>query len=161
MSKAKKVKVSKSQRKTKRQPKSRTANAERLAAQYPDCPYRPATLYGTLFIEGSKDYIAKDTLIETVAGVNNSRECPLYRPENFLTARSKPYDRRRLLRAPADLWVDCLGTYADTAWLILDHARSVNGRSVAVDSTSLWTVCGRGQDMAVDCPRSRPARGLI
>ena len=78
-----------------------------------------------------------------------------------LTAHSEPYNRRRFLRAPAGLWADCLGTYADTSWPIADHDGSVSGRGIAVDWTWLWTVCGRGQDTAVDCSRSRTVRGLI
>ena len=37
------------------------------AAPNPDCPYRPGTLYASLFVEGNRDYIAKDELIKRVA----------------------------------------------------------------------------------------------
>ena len=36
-----------------------------------DCPYRPTTMYGKLFAEGSKDFIAKDDLLTKVAGLTS------------------------------------------------------------------------------------------
>ena len=40
----------------------------------PDCPYRPGTLYGTLYVEGNKDYIAKADLIKKVAELTAKSE---------------------------------------------------------------------------------------
>ena len=39
-----------------------------------DCPYRPGTLYGTLFLEGNRDYIPKDELIKRVAETTGKSE---------------------------------------------------------------------------------------
>ena len=39
-----------------------------------DCPYRPGTLYGTLFIEGNRDYIPKGELIKKVAELTGKSE---------------------------------------------------------------------------------------
>jgi hypothetical protein len=58
-----KAKSKKPKSKAKRQPKPRKA----VIAQNPDCPYRVGTLYGTLFTEGNRDYIAKPDLIAKVA----------------------------------------------------------------------------------------------
>ena len=67
MSKPKRsAKSNKSSRKSKAVKNSRkqrqTTPVEQPAVEaqpQSDCPYRPGTLYGTLFIEGNKDYIAK------------------------------------------------------------------------------------------------------
>ena len=39
-----------------------------------DCPYRAGTLYGTLFIEGNRNYIAKGELIKKVAELTGKSE---------------------------------------------------------------------------------------
>ena len=39
-----------------------------------DCPYRPTTLYGTLFAEGNRGYIAKAELITKVAQMTGKSE---------------------------------------------------------------------------------------
>ena len=52
--------------KTKR-PAKQTSKVSLAAKASPDCPYRPGTLYGTLFTEGNRDYISKDELIKKVA----------------------------------------------------------------------------------------------
>ena len=39
-----------------------------------DCPYRAGTLYGTLFVEGNRDYILKDDLIKRVAELTGKSE---------------------------------------------------------------------------------------
>ena len=37
--------------------------------QQSDCPYRPGTLYGILFVEGNKDYVPKAELLQRVANL--------------------------------------------------------------------------------------------
>lgn len=40
----------------------------------PDCPYRPGTLYSSLFIEANRDYVSKDELIKRVAEMTGKSE---------------------------------------------------------------------------------------
>jgi len=56
-----------------RQPKPEQPVSETQPPQS-DCPYRPGTLYGTLFVEGNKDYIAKGELIKKVAAMTGKSE---------------------------------------------------------------------------------------
>ena len=56
-----------------RQPKPAKQPVEAQSPQT-DCPYRPGTLYGTLFVEGNKDYIAKGELIKKVAELTGKSE---------------------------------------------------------------------------------------
>jgi hypothetical protein len=73
MSKAKKKAAKKSKRTTKpNRPKTRAAKPK--VAANPDCPYRPGTLYGTLFTEGNRDYVAKADLIAKVAKLTGKSE---------------------------------------------------------------------------------------
>jgi len=82
MSKSKRTaKSAKSNRKSKAAKKSRqqrqAAPVEQPAVEaqpQSDCPYRPGTLYGTLFIEGNKDYIPKADLIKKVAELTGKSE---------------------------------------------------------------------------------------
>ena len=75
MSKSKRTaKSSKSTRAPKAAKKSRQQQQAPLVEQaagesqpQTDCPYRPGTLYGTLFTEGNKDYIPKSELIKKVS----------------------------------------------------------------------------------------------
>ena len=57
----------KAQQKTHRKPTF-------AVAPNPDCPYRPGTLYGTLFVEGNRDYSLKDELIKRVAELTGKSE---------------------------------------------------------------------------------------
>ena len=82
MSKSKRTaKSSKSTRAPKAAKKSRQQQQAPLVEQaagesqpQTDCPYRPGTLYGTLFTEGNKDYIAKGELIKKVAEMTGKAE---------------------------------------------------------------------------------------
>ena len=56
-----------------RQPKSEQPVSETQPPQS-DCPYRPGTLYGTMFVEGNRDYIAKSELIKKVAELTGKSE---------------------------------------------------------------------------------------
>ena len=58
-------------RKTKLKPNRKPTNA---GALNPDCPYRPNTLYASLFTAGNKAYIARDELIKTVADLTGKTE---------------------------------------------------------------------------------------
>ena len=49
------------------------------------CPYRAGTLYGTLFVEGNRDYSLKDELIKRVAELTGKSE----KVVNFAFAVSK------------------------------------------------------------------------
>ena len=69
-----KSKHSKSKTKAKRRSKHPKKKTETIEAQNPDCPYRQGTLYGTLFTEGNRDYIAKDELIKRVAELTGKSE---------------------------------------------------------------------------------------
>jgi hypothetical protein len=73
MTKAK-SKKSKSKTSAKRQAKPRKKQTEKLEAQNTDYPFRPGTLYATLFVEGNKDYISKDELIARVAELTKKSE---------------------------------------------------------------------------------------
>jgi hypothetical protein len=73
MTKAK-SKKSKSKTSAKRPAKPRKKKTEKLEAQNPDCPYRPGTLYGALFVEGNRDYILKAELIKRVAELSKKSE---------------------------------------------------------------------------------------
>ena len=73
MTKAK-SKKSKSKTTAKRQAKPRKKKTEPIEAQNTDCPYRAGTLYGTLFVEGNRDYISKDELIKRVAQLTGKSE---------------------------------------------------------------------------------------
>ena len=67
---------------------------------------------------------------------------------------------QRAVEASVDSLAACLGTYATTVWPSADYAGPVSGENDAMNRTWSWIVCGRGQDMAVDCPRPRPVSGL-
>jgi hypothetical protein len=71
MTKAK-SKHTKSKTIAKRHSKSRKEKP--TIAENPDCPYRPGTLYGTLFTEGNRDYITKEELIKRVAELTGKSE---------------------------------------------------------------------------------------
>ena len=58
----------------KRFPKSKPDRISQTAALQTDCPYRPGTLYATLFTEGNKDYIPKADLIKKVADMTGKSE---------------------------------------------------------------------------------------
>ena len=73
MTKAK-SKKSKSKTTAKRQAKPRKKKTEPIEAQNTDCPYRAGTLYGTLFVEGNRDYILKSELIKRVAETTGKSE---------------------------------------------------------------------------------------
>jgi hypothetical protein len=66
MTKAK-SKRSKSNTKAKRQAKPRKKQTAPIETSNPDCPYRPNTLYGTLFVESNRGYVEKNELIKKVA----------------------------------------------------------------------------------------------
>jgi len=59
--------------KTKRSARQ-TPTSSLAAKASTDCPYRPGTLYGTLFSEGNKDYIGKDELLKRVAELTGKSE---------------------------------------------------------------------------------------
>lgn len=61
-------KVTKARQSKPKQPTSETQSPQT------DCPYRPGTLYGTLFVEGNKDYVAKGELIKKVAELTGKSE---------------------------------------------------------------------------------------
>ena len=66
---------SKTAKKSRKQPKTAPVEQPAIEAQpQTDCPYRPGTLYGTLFIEGNRDYIAKSELIKKVAELTGKSE---------------------------------------------------------------------------------------
>ena len=72
-----KVKLNRNRRSRKAKRKSLTKPTRQSNQHQPaqaDCPYRPNTLYGTLFVEGNKDYIAKDELIKRVADLTGKSE---------------------------------------------------------------------------------------
>ena len=71
MTKAKTKHQAKPTRKAKQKTQRKPSNA---AAPNPDCPYRVGTLYGTLFVEGNRDYIVKDELIHKVAEMTGKSE---------------------------------------------------------------------------------------
>lgn len=73
MTKAK-SKHTKSKSKAKRPAKPQKKQTRPLEAQNPDCPYRPGTLYGTLFVEGNKGYAQKNELIKRVAELTGKSE---------------------------------------------------------------------------------------
>jgi hypothetical protein len=55
-------------RKAKRKsPTKLTRQSNQHSIAQADCPYRPGTLYGALFVEGNRDYVLKDELIKRVA----------------------------------------------------------------------------------------------
>jgi hypothetical protein len=79
MSKSKRT--TKSARKSKGAKKSSKQRQPKLAGKpvetqppQSDCPYRPGTLYGTLFVEGNKDYVTKGDLIKKVAELTGKSE---------------------------------------------------------------------------------------
>ena len=72
-----KVKLNRNRRARKAKRKSlitpiRKSNQHPIAQ--PDCPYRPGTLYGALFVEGNRDYITKAELIKRVAETTGKSE---------------------------------------------------------------------------------------
>ena len=69
-----KSKHTKSKRKAKHQAKSRKKTVKAIEAQNPDCPYRPGTLYASLFTEGNRGYAEKDELIKRVAELTGKSE---------------------------------------------------------------------------------------
>jgi hypothetical protein len=69
---SRKPKVAKKLRK-QRHPK-REQPVSKTQTPSPDCPYRPGTLYGTLFTEGNKDYVEKGGLIKRVAELTGKSE---------------------------------------------------------------------------------------
>ena len=66
-----KVKSAKKRVVKRRSPKPRPTST---VASSPDCPYRPGTLYGSLFVEGNRGYVAKDELIQRVADLTGKSE---------------------------------------------------------------------------------------
>ena len=65
----------KSARKAKRKSLTKpTTKPNQHPTAQTDCPYRAGTLYGTLFIEGNKDYISKAELIKRVAETTGKSE---------------------------------------------------------------------------------------
>ena len=80
MSKSKRT--AKSNRKPKAAKKSRKPRQPKLKEQpvsetqppQSDCPYRPGTLYGTLFVEGNKDYVAESELLKRVSELTGKSE---------------------------------------------------------------------------------------
>jgi hypothetical protein len=58
----------------KRQQKHALPSATEGPPPQTDCPYRPGTLYATLFTEGNREYIAKDELIKKVAELTGKSE---------------------------------------------------------------------------------------
>ena len=62
-----KTKTSKKSKRTTKPNRPKSQAAKPKVAANPDCPYRPGTLYASLFVEGNRDYIAKDELIKRVA----------------------------------------------------------------------------------------------
>ena len=65
-----KVKLNRNRRARKAKRKS-LIRPIRKSNQHPtsqaDCPYRPGTLYGSLFVEGNRGYVGKDELSKRVA----------------------------------------------------------------------------------------------
>ena len=76
--KRRKIVKAKTKQSVNRRPAKRTkiksVNSKSGQTDQPDCPYRPGTLYGTLFTEANKDYILKDELIRKVAEMTNKSE---------------------------------------------------------------------------------------
>lgn len=72
--KPKAAKKSRPMRVSKPKPSAVAQPATETQPLNPDCPYRPGTLYGTLFTEGNKDYIAKGELIKKVAALTGKSE---------------------------------------------------------------------------------------
>jgi len=72
---SRKFKVTKKSRKQREATPAAPVEQPAVEAQpQSDCPYRPGTLYGTLFIEGNKDYIPKADLIKKVAELTGKSE---------------------------------------------------------------------------------------
>jgi hypothetical protein len=71
MTKPKTKRQAKPARKAKQKPHRKPTN---VAAPNPDCPYRANTLYGTLFVEGNRDYVSKEELIKRVAEMTGKSE---------------------------------------------------------------------------------------
>jgi hypothetical protein len=73
-----KVKLNRNRNFTRKAKRKSLTKPTRKSNQHPiaqaDCPYRPGTLYGTLFGEGNKDYISKDELIKRVAETTGKSE---------------------------------------------------------------------------------------
>ena len=72
-----KVKLNRNRRARKAKRKSlirpiRKSNQHPIAQA--DCPYRAGTLYGSLFVEGNRDYSLKDELIRKVAETTGKSE---------------------------------------------------------------------------------------
>lgn len=72
-----KVKLDRNRRARKAKRKSLTKpirKSNQHPTAQPDCPYRAGTLYGSLFVEGNRDYITKVELIRKVAELTKKSE---------------------------------------------------------------------------------------
>jgi hypothetical protein len=55
-------------------PKPQSRKPTNTTAPNPECPYRPTSMYGVLYVEGSRGYIARDELIKKVAKLTGKSE---------------------------------------------------------------------------------------
>ncbi len=81
--------------------------------------------------------------------------------DSTLTARSKPYNRGRFLRARDGCTADRYGTRKNSSWTNLCQFGSTRGRKVAVDWPCSGTVCGSAEDAVVDSRKPCRVRGPI
>ena len=72
--KAKQPKKKRTRNATSKPTSSSTIPTKTTEAVSSDCPYRPGTLYGTLFMEASKEYCDKAEVIKRVSTLTGKRE---------------------------------------------------------------------------------------
>jgi len=75
------------------------------------------------------------------------------RNEQYLDGAQRAVESTTFSAGAGWLWAHCHETHTDSGWPFADHTGFDSGQGFAVDWTWLRTVCGRGEDTAVDCPR--------
>ena len=77
--------------------KSRLTNSKDQAVTESqiDCPYRQGSLYGTLFVEANKDYIAKADLIQKVAQLTGKSEKVVNYAYQILKSKTHRSNKKR------------------------------------------------------------------